>query len=73
MAWDTVFLFLDIIFRLITPLCGVVGNTLVILTIIRGHVQLTVAHLMITSLAFSNFLYALQYVVFTPFSLAYQR
>ena len=72
-AWEPIFIFLDIIFRIIIPLCGLIGNTLVILTVLQGYVQLTTAHCMIASLALSNFLYALQYVIFTPFALIYGR
>ena len=73
MEWELIFTFLDIIFRIIMPLCGLIGNTLVILTVVQGYVQLTTAHCMIASLALSNFLYALQYVIFTPFALIYGR
>ena len=71
---DPAYIFREIIFRILIPCIGVVGNLLVQLAVYRGLLSKTLpSHLLIANLAISDFVFSLQNVFFTPPSLVFQR
>ena len=58
--------FIRVIFSVLVPLCGVVGNLLVILTVCKAYVKQILPHYLIANLAVTDFIFSLQNVVFSP-------
>ena len=70
---DPAYIFWEIIFRILIPCFGVVGNVLVMLAVYRGLLcKTSPSHLLIANLAISDFIFSIQNVFFTPPSLAFQ-
>ncbi len=64
---------LRVLVTVLVPVCGVVGNSLVILSVTKGLVKQTKAYILVANLAVTDLLFSLQNVIFAPLPLILNR